>query len=176
MRRVRVAVWGCGHGTLDRVYESIAELERCASDGRKVDLLVCCGDFQAVRNEQDMECMACPQKYRMMQDFFKYYGGRSAAPVLTVFVGGNHEAANHLQELPYGGWVAPNIYYLGTSGVVRLGGLRVGGISGIYKRYNYREGYYEAPPYTDDTARSVFHVREFDVWRLQHLALRRDRP
>ena len=33
--------------------------------------------------------------------------------MLTIFVGGNHEASNHLQELPYGGWVAPNIYYLG---------------------------------------------------------------
>lgn len=33
--------------------------------------------------------------------------------MLTVFIGGNHEASNHLQELPYGGWVAPNIYYLG---------------------------------------------------------------
>lgn len=30
-----------------------------------------------------------------------------------MFIGGNHEASNHLQELPYGGWVAPNIYYLG---------------------------------------------------------------
>jgi len=32
---------------------------------------------------------------------------------LTIFIGGNHEASNYLQELPYGGWVAPNIYYLG---------------------------------------------------------------
>lgn len=35
------------------------------------------------------------------------------APVLTIFIGGNHEASNYLQELPYGGWVAPNIYYMG---------------------------------------------------------------
>jgi hypothetical protein len=32
-------------------------------------------------------------------------------------VGGNHEASNYLQELPYGGWVAPNIYYLGYAGL-----------------------------------------------------------
>jgi len=32
---------------------------------------------------------------------------------LTIFIGGNHEASNYLQELPYGGWVAHNIYYLG---------------------------------------------------------------
>jgi len=43
----------------------------------------------------------------------RYYSGEKKAPVLTVFIGGNHEASNYLQELPYGGWVAPNIYYLG---------------------------------------------------------------
>lgn len=42
---------------------------------------------------------------------------KKKAPVLTIFIGGNHEASNHLQELPYGGWVAPNIYYLGESSI-----------------------------------------------------------
>lgn len=45
----------------------------------------------------------------------RYYSGEKKAPVLTIFIGGNHEASNHLQELPYGGWVAPNIYYLGKT-------------------------------------------------------------
>lgn len=45
----------------------------------------------------------------------RYYSGEKKAPVLTIFIGGNHEASNHLQELPYGGWVAPSIYYLGTT-------------------------------------------------------------
>jgi len=43
----------------------------------------------------------------------RYYSGEKKAPVLTIFIGGNHEASNYLQELPYGGWVAPNIYYIG---------------------------------------------------------------
>lgn len=51
--------------------------------------------------------LSCPRRY---------YSGEKKAPVLTVFIGGNHEASNHLQELPYGGWVAPNIYYLGRLG------------------------------------------------------------
>ena len=46
---------------------------------------------------------------------FRYYSGEKTAPVLTVFIGGNHEASNYLQELPYGGWVAPKIYYLGKN-------------------------------------------------------------
>ena len=53
-------------------------------------------------------------------------------------VGGNHEAANHLWELHYGGWVAPNIYYLGAAGVVNFAGLRIAGLSGIYNPRHYR--------------------------------------
>jgi lariat debranching enzyme len=49
-------------------------------------------------------------------------------------VGGNHEASNHLWELYYGGWVAPNIYYLGGTGCIRFGGLRIAGLSGIFNQ------------------------------------------
>ena len=45
--------------------------------------------------------------------YLRYYSGEKVAPVLTIFIGGNHEASNYLQELPYGGWVAPKIYYMG---------------------------------------------------------------
>ena len=102
-------------------------------DGVKVDLLLCCGDFQSTRNLSDLSCMACPDKYKSMCSFYKYYSGEAIAPVLTVFIGGNHEATNYLQELAYGGWVAPNIFYLGYAGVVEVNGVRIGGLSGIYK-------------------------------------------
>ena len=32
-----------------------------------------------------------------------------------------------MDELPYGGWVAPNIFYLGYSGCINVGGLRIAG-------------------------------------------------
>ena len=54
-------------------------------------------------------------------------------------VGGNHEAANHLWELYYGGWVAPNIYYLGAAGVVNFGGVRIAGLSGIFNPRHYKQ-------------------------------------
>ena len=53
-------------------------------------------------------------------------------------VGGNHEAANHLWELYYGGWVAKNIFYMGHAGVINFGGTRIGGLSGIYNGKHYR--------------------------------------
>ena len=58
---------------------------------------------------------------------------------LRQTVGGNHEAANHLWELYYGGWVAPNIYYLGAAGVVNFGGVRIAGLSGIFNPRHYKQ-------------------------------------
>nr|XP_020475693.1 lariat debranching enzyme isoform X1 [Monopterus albus] len=166
---MKIAIEGCCHGELDKIYETIGYLEK--REGVKVELLLCCGDFQAVRNESDMECMAVPVKYRMMQTFYKYYSGEKTAPVLTIFIGGNHEASNHLQELPYGGWVAPNIYYLGYAGVIRYRGIRIGGLSGIFKFCDYRKGHHEFPPYNPDTLRSVYHIRNIEVFKLKQIQM-----
>jgi len=77
-----------------------------------------------------------------------------------VFIGGNHEASNYLSELPYGGWVAPNIFYMGLASVLKLGpNLRIGGISGIFKGYDYQKGHFERAPYSGETVRTVYHVR-----------------
>jgi lariat debranching enzyme len=110
--------------------------------------------------------MAMPEKFRKIGDFQEYYSGARVAPYLTIFIGGNHEASNHLSELYYGGWVAPNIYYLGAAGVVRCGPLRIAGVSGIWKGYDYRKPHFERLPYTEDSLRSVYHVRELDVRKL----------
>lgn len=39
-----MAVEGCCHGELDAVYTSLSQLEQ--TNGIKVDLLICCGDFE----------------------------------------------------------------------------------------------------------------------------------
>jgi lariat debranching enzyme len=66
--------------------------------------------------------------------------------------------------------VAPNIFYLGYAGVVNFGGLRIGGLSGIFKSGDYRKGHFESPPFDDRTMRSFYHVREFEVFQLSQLA------
>nr|XP_012233095.1 PREDICTED: lariat debranching enzyme [Linepithema humile] len=165
---MRIAVEGCAHGELEIIYETIQEIEKV--DGRKIDLLICCGDFQAIRNLSDLKCMAVPDKYKDMCTFYKYYSGEKKAPVLTIFIGGNHEASNYLQELAYGGWVAPNIYYLGYAGVVQVAGIRIAGLSGIYKSQHWTQGHHEKPPYTDSTIRSVYHIRNLEVFRLKQLS------
>ncbi|KAK9947238.1 hypothetical protein M0R45_012670 [Rubus argutus] len=164
---MKIAVEGCMHGDLDNVYRTLQHIEKVHDT--KIDLLLCCGDFQAVRNEKDLESLSVPPKYRSMNSFWKYYSGEEIAPYPTIFIGGNHEASNYLWELYYGGWAAPNIYFLGFAGVIKFGNLRIGGLSGIYKSRDYRSGHYERPPYNENTIKSVYHVREYDVHKLMEV-------
>ncbi|KAI0415526.1 lariat debranching enzyme, C-terminal domain-containing protein [Xylaria grammica] len=165
MDGVRVAIEGCGHGTLDAIYASVATA--CKAQGwDDVDLLIIGGDFQAVRNAADLSVMSVPSKYRQLGDFPAYYSGEKKAPYLTIFIGGNHEASSHLWELYYGGWVAPNMYYLGAANVLRFGPLRIAGMSGIWKGADYRKPHYERLPFSRDDIRSIYHVREIDVRKL----------
>ncbi|KAI4727578.1 hypothetical protein E4T49_04644 [Aureobasidium sp. EXF-10728] len=162
---VRIAVEGCGHGTLHAIYASIERA--CAVKGWPgVDLLIIGGDFQSVRNAHDLQCVSMPAKYRDMHDFHEYYSGARKAPYLTIFVGGNHEAANYLFELYYGGWVAPNIYYMGAANVLKLGPLRIAGMSGIWKGFDYKKQHHERLPYNEGDVKSIYHVRELDVRKL----------
>ena len=104
-----------------------------------------------------------------MADFHEYYSGSRAAPYLTIFIGGNHEASNHLFELYYGGWVAPNIYYLGAANVLQIGPLRIAGLTGIWKPYDYPKPHFERLPYSQSETGSIYHVRELDTRKLLSL-------
>ncbi|KAF5011926.1 hypothetical protein FDECE_1991 [Fusarium decemcellulare] len=165
--KLKIAVVGCGHGELDTIYSTLEA--QCEAKGwalSDIDFLIICGDFQAARNDLDLNCMSVPRKYRKMGDFYKYYSGAARAPVLTLVIGGNHEASNYFFELYHGGWLAPNIYYLGAAGVMRYGPCRIAGVSGIYKASDYRKPHNERLPYDRDLIRSIYHVREYDVQKL----------
>jgi lariat debranching enzyme len=118
---------------------------------------------------RDLNVMSVPVKYRELGDFHEYYSGARTAPYLTIFVAGNHEAASHLWELYYGGWVAPNIYYMGAANVLRLGPLRIAGMSGIWKGFDYRKPHHERLPFSHSDVKSFYHVREIDVRKLLQL-------
>ena len=171
---ISIAVLGCCHGELGAVYDRIEHHQK--ETGRNVDLLVCCGDFQSLRTWADFHSLAVPPKYRnSLGSFLPYYVGEKHAPVPTIVIGGNHEASQSLQELYYGGWLAPRIYYLGAAGVVRFRGLRIGGLSGIFKEYSFRKPHWERPPYNPaNSLRSVYHVRQVDVARLLSLSPPKD--
>ncbi|CRG95114.1 RNA lariat debranching enzyme, putative [Plasmodium gallinaceum] len=161
-----IAIVGCTHGELNLIYSSLSKIEE--ENNFKVDLLICCGDFECVRNSVDNECLNVPNKYKKEENDFKdYYTGKKKAKVLTVFVGGNHEAMNVLKQLYYGGWVAPNIYFLGYSNVHNINNLRIGNLSGIYKKYNYYKKYCEWYPYNELTKVSAYHIRKYEIEKLK---------
>ncbi|TFK83676.1 DBR1-domain-containing protein [Polyporus arcularius HHB13444] len=165
---MKIAIEGCCHGELDAIYAQIAALEQ--QHGYSVDLLLICGDFQAVRNHRDLQCMAVPDKYKQLGGFAKYYTGEARAPILTVVIGGNHEASNYFWELYHGGWLAPNIYFLGHAGCVQVNGVRIAGASGIFKPGDFRLGHYERIPYNHGTMRSIYHIRQYNIIRLSLLS------
>ena len=56
-----------------------------------------CGDFQAMRNKEDVEDMACPTKYMMFDQCVSVRFQTFEAD--TVVNGRNHEASNYMWEL-----------------------------------------------------------------------------
>jgi len=104
-----------------------------------------------------------------MGSFYKYYSGEKVAPVPTLFIHGNHECVNYLKELYFGGWVAPNIYYMGYSNVINFGGVRIGGVGGIWSEHDFKKGHYERPPYRGGASKSAYHVREYEVFKLSQV-------
>lgn len=67
--KMKIAIEGCAHGELQHIYSTIELIEK--RDNIKIDLLICCGDFQATRNNDDLLTMAVPPKYRNMCTFYK---------------------------------------------------------------------------------------------------------
>lgn len=160
---------GCAHGELDAIYATIAAAEKEHGIKVDL-LLICGDfqvfrigwvtdeithslwhghittySFthhtpQAIRNQVDLTSLACPPRYRALGTFHQYYAGKKRAPVPTIFIGGNHESSAYMLELLHGGWAAENVYYLGKAGVLRVGGVRIAGSSGIYKDHDFQKG------------------------------------
>ena len=137
-----------------------------------------------------------------LYELWRYYSGQKKA-ALTIVIGGNHsEGTNCFWELClclfsppqpndkvvhirryHGGWLAPNVYFLGHAGCVQVNGIRIAGMSGIYKAGDYwlgtffsffchsekladaRKGYYERLPYDQRSMRSIYHTRRYNVNR-----------
>lgn len=62
---ITVAIEGCCHGELDKIYSTIKSYEM--KNSKPVDLLLVCGDFQCVRDQDDLQCVAMPAKYRFIE-------------------------------------------------------------------------------------------------------------
>ena len=165
---INIIVTGCIHGCMDKMFKDIQDFEK--EKKKKIDLVLCTGDFECMRNENDLKFLSCPEKYREMGDFPKYYNSKMKSPYLIIFIGGNHEASNYLEQNYYGGYVAEKIYYLGRAGVINVKGLRIGGISGIFNKFDYYKGHFEKDENDiKGDKKSIFHLREFEIAKISHI-------
>lgn len=161
---MRVAIQGCCHGELHQVFQRVAELHA----ENPIDLLLILGDFQSIRDEKDFQSISIPPKYQKYGDFRDYYHDDELKPsVLTLFIGGNHESMRHLMLLPHGGYAARDIYYLGYSNVIWYRGLRIGSLSGIWKKWDFHK---DRPSWEtlesgqwSSKVRELYHVRSSDT-------------
>jgi lariat debranching enzyme len=74
-KTLNIAVEGCCHGELDRIYQTIQDSENI--NGIHVDLLLICGDFECLRDIADLNCLAVPEKYRKLVRVLRY---------MTIFI------------------------------------------------------------------------------------------
>ncbi|KAL8278273.1 hypothetical protein RQP46_009305 [Phenoliferia psychrophenolica] len=106
----------------------------------KVDVLLCTGDFQAVRNRSDLETLDTPARYRVMGDIHNYYAGRKTAPIrqgifLETFC---------------------DITFLTRS-------------SGVFDPRDFMKGHYESVPFTGHMLSTSTHARQYEILRLWQL-------
>eukprot|EP00835_Amoeboradix_gromovi_P000956 NODE_36_length_31474_cov_0.342438.p12 type:complete len:295 gc:universal NODE_36_length_31474_cov_0.342438:10530-9646(-) len=159
-----VAVVGCVHGDMKRIYNSIADLE--SKFKRRIDLILFTGDLQTARTVKDLESMAVPDKYKKLGDFRDYFVGKYKIPKLTIAIGGNHECSEYLMDYPSGGFLIPNFYYMGYCSIIKAKGITIAGWSGIYKDHNFDKPRNEVLPLSEGSKRSIYHCRRTEYEKL----------
>lgn len=167
---MRIAVQGCCHGELAKVLGKAAKIHKT----RPLDLLIILGDVQTVRGHMDLKSMSVPDKFKRIGDYPSYYNNseRIKAPCMTIMIGGNHESMRYLMQLPFGGWVGRNIYYMGYSGSIYYRGLRIVGLSGIYMEHSFHKKRLSWDELENNQMwgiRGLYHVRDTDVAPLKTL-------
>lgn len=65
----QIAIEGCCHGELDKIYGALKRLEE--KENIKIDLLICCGDFQA-RRPPRLPCVPSPGAARVCTPSLSY--------------------------------------------------------------------------------------------------------
>ena len=173
---LNVVIVGCIHGNLKKMNEDIELYSK--KNKISIDLVLCTGDFKTIRNESDLNYFIYKDRNKEKGDFYLYYNKILTAPYLTIFIGGNHESSNLLEQNFYGGFLCKNIFYLGNAGIINYNGIRIGGISGIFKnsRGDYFKGHWESNlndiKDTNDFKKnnlSIYHTREFEYCKFSYV-------
>lgn len=165
---MRILCVGCLHAEWDLLVDKVEEI---LASGETLDLVLVAGDAETFRTEEDLKSFHAPEKYRVMGSFQKLYRGERRMPVLTIMIGGNHEASDVLHVLPFGGWVAENIYYAGRASCLVVGNISIALESGIYAGNDYFRCVDERYPIRERCDQvSACHLRAFSDFQLLGLA------
>lgn len=124
------AAVGDVHGNMHLMVKLLTDWEE--KTNKQLAFVLQVGDFEPHRDEVDLTTTPGPQKYRKLGDFPDFYTGKAVFPWSVWFIAGNHEPYGFIDQIPQGGKIANNCYYLGRVGTVTLSGLKVVGVSGIY--------------------------------------------
>lgn len=100
---------------------------------QQLDFVLQVGDFEPHRDRADLISMDAPSKYKKLGDFASFYHQKANFPYPLYFIGGNHEPYGFLDYFPQGQEIASNFNYLGRVNSINLSGLKIVGVSGIYK-------------------------------------------
>lgn len=58
---------------------------------------------------------------------------------------------------------------MGYANVINFAGIRIAGLSGIYKSQDFYKGHYEFPPFNPGSLHSIYHVRNLEIFRLSQI-------
>ena len=155
---MKIAIFGDIHGHWCAFRDTVARIH----EKTPLDLVLQCGDAQPFRDEEDLEYMACPEKYRELGDFWFVHQGGERFPVRTLLIGGNHDPWNVFDQNPLGCELAPNIEFMGRVGMRRIDGLKIVGVSGVYS-----EKYFGEPhmgwPYPRNLKKQATYYNSADI-------------
>ena len=169
---MEVFVAGCIHGDWEMVVDEVNKLR---DEGKDIQLVLINGDCETFRTLSDINSFAKKEekmkKGKKPEDifgtFYKLYTGEKRAPCLFVLIGGNKECVDLLASLPFGGFIAPNVYYTGRATIIDYKGIRISALGGNYSFKSYNQPLNIKIPVTDvQLLKNAQHIRSYNLYQL----------
>ena len=131
------AAVGDVHGHVDKMVAMLKELEKSLNIGFSFILQV--GDFEPIRDENDLRSLPGPSKYKKLGEFPFYYKKQKKFPWPIYFIAGNHEPYLFLEQYPDGGEICNNLYYIGRANKINVNNIEIVGLSGKYVEKKFQK-------------------------------------
>lgn len=141
-KRLYLAVSGDTHGREDLLFEELGKWEK--EEHEKIDAVLLLGDLDSVIGTYDSQT----EVDSVIAD---YCYRKRKPPYQIFFIAGNMDEWTILEKFRNGGKLRldasspSNVYFLGRAGVIDFEGIRIGGLSGVYKHHEYEK------PLTDES-------------------------